>query len=141
MSLFVLTWESPERHVWKNMFLFYSHQHKEPSCLVHSSQDTSFQFLTLDLGFKRLLCMKMAVFWVVALCSLVNFYQTTWCYNPEGSHLHTHCHENLSYLVLCMYCLVYLFLSHTVNQQFVLKQVPEHYFGPLQPVKGIFARK
>jgi hypothetical protein len=59
--------------------------------------------------------MKMAVFWVVALCSLVevyqrsrgpfclyalmmeaertsgtlvNFYQTTQCYNPEDSH---HC--------------------------------------------------
>jgi hypothetical protein len=80
---------------------------------------------------------KMAVFWVVALCSLlevyqrfrgqpwltnsyisncfhahsllialmmeagrtsetlVNFYQTTWHYNPEVSHLHTHCRENL----------------------------------------------
>jgi hypothetical protein len=63
---------------------------------------------------------KMAAFWVVALCSLVevnqhfrdpcclhhqgalmmeaartsetlvNFYQTTWHYNPEDSHLHTH---------------------------------------------------
>jgi hypothetical protein len=58
---------------------------------------------------------KMAVFWVVAPCSLVevyqrfggacnlaalmmeaastsgtlvNFYQTTWCNNPEDSHLH-----------------------------------------------------
>jgi hypothetical protein len=54
--------------------------------------------------------MKIAVFWVVALCSLVevyqrfrgpcclhhqgdrpetlvNFYQTTWCYNPEDSNL------------------------------------------------------
>jgi hypothetical protein len=27
--------------------------------------------------------------------TLVNFYQTTWCYNPEDSHLCTHCHENL----------------------------------------------
>jgi hypothetical protein len=25
----------------------------------------------------------------------INFYQTTWCNNPEDSHLHTHCHENL----------------------------------------------
>jgi hypothetical protein len=45
--------------------------------------------------------MKMAVFWVVAPCSLVeiyqftrssemlvNFYQTAWRYNPEHSHLH-----------------------------------------------------
>jgi hypothetical protein len=41
---------------------------------------------------------KMAVFWVVAPCSLV-FYQTTRCYNPEDSHLHTHRRENLkSYL-------------------------------------------
>jgi hypothetical protein len=68
----------------------------------------------------------MAVFWVVAPCSLieiyqrfrricclnhqvdgaactsetsVNFYQTTRCYNPEDSHLHTRRRENLkSYL-------------------------------------------
>jgi hypothetical protein len=26
---------------------------------------------------------------------LVNFYQTTQCNNPEDSHLHTHCCENL----------------------------------------------
>jgi hypothetical protein len=26
---------------------------------------------------------------------LVNFYQTTWCYNPEDSYLCTHHHENL----------------------------------------------
>jgi hypothetical protein len=54
---------------------------------------------------------KMAVFWVVAPCSLVeialmmeaartsatlvNFYQTTRCFNPEDSHLHTHRRENL----------------------------------------------
>jgi hypothetical protein len=48
----------------------------------------------------------MAVFWVVALCSvmmeaakssgmLVNFYQTTLHNNPEDSHLHTRCRENL----------------------------------------------
>jgi hypothetical protein len=43
--------------------------------------------------------MKMAVLWVIMPCSLalmmeaastsetlVNFYQTTWCYNPEDSH-------------------------------------------------------
>jgi hypothetical protein len=27
--------------------------------------------------------------------TLVNFYQTTWCYNPEDSHLHIHRRENL----------------------------------------------
>jgi hypothetical protein len=27
--------------------------------------------------------------------TLVNFYQTTRCYNPEDSHLHTHRRENL----------------------------------------------
>jgi hypothetical protein len=60
----------------------------------------------------------MAVFWLVAPCSLVevyhalmmqaastsetvvNVYQTTWRYNPEDSHLHTHHRENLkSYVV------------------------------------------
>jgi hypothetical protein len=58
--------------------------------------------------------LKIAVFWVVAQCSLVkvyqrfrgpyclhhqgvavNFYQTTRCYNPEDSNLHTHRRENL----------------------------------------------
>jgi hypothetical protein len=72
--------------------------------------------------------MKMTVFWVVALCSLVevyqygllialmmevrstsetlvNFYQTTWHYNPEDNHLHT-CHrENLkSNLTVIKHC-------------------------------------
>jgi hypothetical protein len=42
--------------------------------------------------------MKMAVFWVVEQCSLVNFYQTTPHNNPEDSHLRTHCHENLKSL-------------------------------------------
>jgi hypothetical protein len=26
-----------------------------------------------------------------------HFYQTTWCYNPEDSHLHTCCHQNLKF--------------------------------------------
>jgi hypothetical protein len=78
--------------------------------------------MLLSAGFEVLMeaSMKMAVFWVVTLCilvevyqhfrvtcclhhqgslitlmmeaastseSLVNFYQTTWCYNPEDSHL------------------------------------------------------
>jgi hypothetical protein len=37
----------------------------------------------------------MAVFWFVAPCILVEVYQTTQHYNPEDSHLHIHCHENL----------------------------------------------
>jgi hypothetical protein len=75
---------------------------------------------------QTLLTVKMAVFWVVTPCSLVeasevhaasiiivlmmeaasisetmvNFYQTTRRYNPEDSHLHTSCHENLkSYII------------------------------------------
>jgi hypothetical protein len=27
--------------------------------------------------------------------TLVNFYQTTWCYNPEDSHLRNHHRENV----------------------------------------------
>jgi hypothetical protein len=86
--------------------------------------------------------LKMAVFWVVMLCSLiegkggfggvfclhhqgdhrseyviiavmieatstsetkVNFYQTTRCYNPEDSHLHTHRRENIkSYMKMLL---------------------------------------
>jgi hypothetical protein len=37
--------------------------------------------------------MKMAVFWVVAPCSLVKVYQTTRRYNPEDSHLISYCSE------------------------------------------------
>jgi hypothetical protein len=29
--------------------------------------------------------------------TVVNFYQTTWRYDPEESHLHPHHHENLKY--------------------------------------------
>jgi hypothetical protein len=44
--------------------------------------------LNLVVGFEVLTVVstKIAVFWVVVQCSLVNFYQTTWCYNPEDSH-------------------------------------------------------
>jgi hypothetical protein len=53
---------------------------------------------------------KMAVFWFAAPClvevyqhfrdtcclsMLVDFYQSTWHYNPEDCHLHTHRHEKL----------------------------------------------
>jgi hypothetical protein len=37
--------------------------------------------------------------------TLVNFYQTTRCYSPEDSHLHTHHHENLkSYIHVLNIC-------------------------------------
>jgi hypothetical protein len=44
-----------------------------------------------SVGFEVLtaVSMKMAVFWVVAPCSLVELYQTTRCYNPEDSNLQT----------------------------------------------------
>jgi hypothetical protein len=36
--------------------------------------------------------------------TLVDFYQTTWHYDPEDSHLHAHCHENLkSYMSLMLF--------------------------------------
>jgi hypothetical protein len=36
--------------------------------------------------------------------TLVNFYQTTRCYNPEDSHLHTHRRENLKSYLDYYYC-------------------------------------
>jgi hypothetical protein len=45
--------------------------------------------------------------------TLVNFYQTTRCYNPEDSNLHTHRRENLkSYLGL--YHLIYFSSVHYI---------------------------
>jgi hypothetical protein len=34
--------------------------------------------------------------------TLVNFYQTTQCYNPEDSNLHTHRRENLKSYLVCI---------------------------------------
>jgi hypothetical protein len=52
--------------------------------------------------------MKIAVF-------LVNFYQTTRCYNPEDSNLHTHRRKNLkSYLSFFIFA-VYRFNSVSVK--------------------------
>jgi hypothetical protein len=72
----------------------------------------------------QMITMKMAVFWVVAPCSLVevyqhfrgtccfqhqgdevastcemlvNFHQNTWHYNSEDSHFHAHHHKNLRF--------------------------------------------
>jgi hypothetical protein len=87
-----------------------------------------YEFSNLELNRR----VKMAVFWVVASCSLVeiyqrfrgpcclhhhgalmleaarssemtvNFYQTTWRYNPENSHLRTNRHENLKSYQTCV---------------------------------------
>jgi hypothetical protein len=35
--------------------------------------------------------------------TLVQLYQTTRCYNPEDSHLHTHRRENLKSYLICRY--------------------------------------
>jgi hypothetical protein len=52
--------------------------------------------------------MKMALFWVIGAATTyemsVNFYQTTWCSNPEDGHLRTCCCENLkSQKWICVY--------------------------------------
>jgi hypothetical protein len=42
--------------------------------------------------------------------TLVNFYQTTWCYNPEDSHIRTNRRENFeSYSVY--YCIAFTFYA------------------------------
>jgi hypothetical protein len=51
--------------------------------------------LKLQKEYEQELFAKMAVFWVVAPCSLVNWYKSTRRYNPEDSHLHSHRRENL----------------------------------------------
>jgi hypothetical protein len=47
--------------------------------------------------------------------TLVNFHQTTWSYNPEDSHLHTHCHENLKSCFKIFACVTYL---RAINEMF-----------------------
>jgi hypothetical protein len=58
--------------------------------------------------------MKMSVFWGVAQCSLVEVNQTTWHNTPEGSHLHTRCHENLKSHLHILYWYILLVWSFTV---------------------------
>jgi hypothetical protein len=66
---------------------------------------------TLELGdsYLKMLELKYTILksvWIFSVCCLmmeavrtsetsINFYQTTQCNIPEGSHLHTNCHENL----------------------------------------------
>jgi hypothetical protein len=44
--------------------------------------------------------------------TLVNFYQTTRCYNPEDSNLHTHRRENLKSYLLILVCAMAQAISH-----------------------------
>jgi hypothetical protein len=58
--------------------------------------------------------------------TLVNFYQTTRCYNPEDSHLRTHRRENLkSYLEIEMFIIIKLWILvlWTVCGRFPLSSV------------------
>jgi hypothetical protein len=47
--------------------------------------------------------------------TLVNFYQTTWRYNPEDSHLRTHRRENLKSYLANMLMEI---LNHRRNEAF-----------------------
>jgi hypothetical protein len=54
--------------------------------------------------------MKMAAFWVVATCSLVNFYQTTRRNNPEDSYLQDKMCPitiNFNFVRVCTYIDIY----------------------------------
>jgi hypothetical protein len=66
--------------------------------------------------------MKIAVFWVVAPCSLVEVYQRfrgPCCLHHQGdetTHLHTHRRENLkSYLIICMFAFPIVFFVHLLH--------------------------
>jgi hypothetical protein len=102
----------------------------------------------LEQEYKDLCFLKMAVFWVIVPCSLVqayrhfrgacclhhqgdhpemsvNFYQTTWRTNPEDSHLHTCCHENLKshlwFLFIAPFPCICMNICHIKTFQIKLK--------------------
>jgi hypothetical protein len=96
---------------------------------------------------------KIAVFWFVAPCSLAmiialmmeaartsetleNYYQTTRCYNPEDSNLHTHHRENLkSYLVMDTsenYCKA----IHLLNKHSTILRPASHAYALIKPSSG-----
>jgi hypothetical protein len=57
---------------------------------------------------------------------LVNLYQSAWHYNPEDSHIHTHCCENLkSYLtsteLLATFCKFLAAASNKYNVESIPK--------------------
>jgi hypothetical protein len=67
--------------------------------------------------------MKMAIFWVVAPMmeaastseTLVNFYQTTWCNNPEDSHLLDIIKSLLLMILKCQFILQAVSMAVMVN--------------------------
>jgi hypothetical protein len=100
----------------------------EATCIIYTQVKNinchlcSYYYFLVGFEVLTAVSMKIAVFWVVAPCSLVefyqrfrgpccvhhqgdeaartsetlvNFYQTTRCYNLEDSNLHTHRRENL----------------------------------------------
>jgi hypothetical protein len=84
--------------------------------------------------------MKMAVFWVVAMITLmmeaastsetlVNFYQTTRRHNPEGSHLRTHRRENLKSYDINMYTNSDAHAQSIIDNDFII--IPPHDFEHL----------
>jgi hypothetical protein len=85
----------------------------------------SFRSYTLLPAFIQL---KMAVFWVVALCSLVDIYQTTQHYNPDDSHLCTHHRENFkSYLFIQLFETFMQTIMHYLMQQNLQSNLKFHF--------------
>jgi hypothetical protein len=59
---------------------------------------------------KEIKKLNRPVFWDVAPCSLINIYQTIWCYIPENRYLHTRRNDNLKShqeILICKYLLLY----------------------------------
>jgi hypothetical protein len=99
---------------WRKQYVWHFCTVQERLTLNDDINERSNFIYYLTKSFRIPICetnlkMKLAVFWVVVPCSLVdvyrpialmmeaastsetsvNFYQTTRCYNPEDSHLHT----------------------------------------------------
>jgi hypothetical protein len=86
----------------------------------------------------------MAVFWVVAPCSLIEVYQRfrgpTRRYNPEDSHLRTHRRENLkSYLNRHSFILNIMKLIRVSIQWHQIYSILPTYIEPLSGTCGIFS--
>jgi hypothetical protein len=103
--------------------------------------------------------LKMAVFQVIALCRLawvyqcfrvitlmmesvqtsetaVNSYQSTWHYNPEDRHLHSHCCESLKSYKVCLPPAAEVFLCHNMETGTEIIHLPVKWVvGPFLGVK------